>query len=277
MARERTSMSNEKGDKMENKNPYNETNFKIQVISENNFVVRSDSERFGKNEITFQGISYVECLKYIEGKGENRKPSYYVIKDLASWRHDVWEGKERPEYSKVERFETVEDAIIKFKAYQDMGYLREVVINPDNNTHMRRLALGVSLGNGELDLLHVEHEKVLLLSDATAERKDGYEWVMTNSAFIEDLNLIVSAIRVDEYSYYRESTIEELAAERKAFLEEKYPEEEHTWEEALAMAKEFVRRRPNYLKNRHVNERVPFENFNPPYLSKEDKSMQIVG
>lgn len=40
----------------------NETNFKIQPVENGGFVVRSDSERFGDNEIVFQGISYDEYV-----------------------------------------------------------------------------------------------------------------------------------------------------------------------------------------------------------------------
>lgn len=166
------------------------------------FVVRSDSERFGNNEIVFQGISYEECLNYIAKRTNNITPNYYVIKDLASWRSDVWEQGQAPERSVVERFDAVEKAITKFNEYKGMDYLKENIINPDNNEPMRRLALGVSYNPVqmvEMDLLHTEANKTLLLSDAIGERKNGYESFMTNSKFIQDLNKITSSIAIDEY------------------------------------------------------------------------------
>lgn len=258
------------------RNPFNETNFKIQPVENGGFVVRSDSERFGNNEIVFQGISYDECLNYIAERTDNITPHYYVIKDLASWRSDVWEQGQAPERSAVERFDTVEEAIAKFNEYKGMDYLKENIINPDNNEPMRRLALGVSYNPvqmAEMDLLHTEADKTLLLSDAIGERENGYESFVTNSKFIQDLNKITSSIAIDEYSYYRDSTIEELAADRLAFLNENYPEETHTREEAMRVAEEYVRRHPNYLRSNRVNERVAFADFTPPFLNKGESEL----
>lgn len=255
------------------KNPYNESNFKIQPV-ENGFLVRSDSRRFGKNEIVFQGISYAECLQYIDDRINNIEPSYYVIKDLASWRNDVWE--KAPEKSKVERFATVEETIEQFNKYLVMDYLKEEVIDSYTKEPMRRLALGVSYTPhkmAEMDLLHVESGKVLLISDAVAEREYGYESFMTNSKFIRDLNKIAANIQIDVYSYYRDMTIEELAESRMKFIKENYPEADFTMEEAMDYAALYVRQHPYYLKQNQVNERVPFENFNPPYLYKGTQAM----
>lgn len=258
------------------RNPFNETNFKIQPVDNGGFVVRSDSERFGNNEIVYEGISYDECLDYIAERTDNITPHYYVIKDLASWRHDVWEQGKAPERSAVERFDTVEEAIAKFNEYKGMDYLKESVINPDNNKPMRRLALGVSyepVQMAELDLLHTEADKTLLLSDAIGERENGYERFMTNDKFIKDLNKITSSIAIDEYSYYRDTTIEELATDRLAFLNENYPEETHTMEEAMRVAEEYVRQHPNYLRSNSVNERVAFADFTPPFLNKGESEL----
>lgn len=259
------------------KNPYNESNFKIQSLENGQeFVVRSDSERFGENEIVYQSTNYEDCLNYIDERIDNIKPSYYVIKDLASWRSDVWENP--PEQSTIERFDNVDEAIQKFKEYKNMDYLKEEKINPQTNEPMRRLVLGVSYAPKqarELDLLHTESDKTLILSDVIGERQDGYETFMTNSNFIKDLNKITSQIHIDEYTYYRDTTMEELANERLALLEKNYPEETHTWEEAMREAKYFVRLHPNYLTSTKVNERVDFKEFAPPFLNKEIEHEQI--
>lgn len=252
-------------------NPFNESNFKIQVL-DNSFVVRSDSERFGINEIVFQGISYAECLRYITEREGIIPCTYYVIKDLASWRRDLWDVP--PESSPVERFETVEAAIAKFIEYKRMDYLKQDIINPDNNMPMRRLALGVSHPKRmmELDLLHTESDKTLLISDIVGERQNGFEGFMVNESFVRDLNKIVSMIIIDEYSFYRERTMEEFACERLAFLNEHYPDEIHTMQEAMSVAETFVRRRPDYLKNNKINDRIPFDEFHPPYLEQRMKN-----
>lgn len=256
-------------------NPFNEKNFKIQVL-DNSFVVRSDSDRFGTNEIVFQGISYAECLDYIEERTGNIPCTYYVIKDLASWRRDVWDVP--PERSLVERFDTVDAAIQKFNEYKGMDYLKQEVINPDNSLPMRRLVLGVSHPThmAELDLLHTESSKTLLISDIVGERKDGFAGFMVSNNFIRDLNKIISMISIDEYSYYREKSMEEFASERLAFLNEHYPEEIHTMQEAIQVAKEFLRHRPDYLKNNKINDRIPFDKFQPPYLENSSAKNELI-
>lgn len=257
------------------KNPFNESNFKIQVL-DNSYVVRSDSERFGNNEIVFQGISYAECLGYIAERVENIQCNYYVIKDLASWRSDLW--AEPPERSLVERFNTVEAAIAKFMEYKRMDYLKQNIINPDNNMPMRRLALGVSdpACIREMDLLHTEGGKTLLISDIVGERQNGFDGFMVNNNFIRDLNKIISMIPIDEYSYYREKTLEEFAAERLAFLADNYPEEKHTMKETMQASEVFLRRKPDYLKNNKVNDRIPFDEFYPPYLDQRGVKNEIL-
>lgn len=248
-------------------NPYNESNFKIQSL-DNGFVVRSDSERFGNNEIVFQGITYDECLNYISERVDNITPAYYVIKDLASWRVDI-RDQYGLENSAIERFEFLEAAINKFNEYKVMDYLKQEVLNPDTKKPARRLVLGVSYNPhqpAEMDLLHTESSKTLLISDIVSERENGYERFMTNDKFIRDLNVITKKVVIDEYSYYRDMTIEELAKDKLVYMRENYPEDEYTEQEALDFARRHVDKHPYYLKNHKVNERVPFAEFQPPYL-----------
>lgn len=188
-----------------NKNPYNESNFRIQTGRDGQgFFVRSDSERFGNKAIVFQGISYCECLQYIDERVDSIEPSYYVIKDLASWRSDVWETP--PEKSEVERFDNVRDAIAKFNKYRAMDYLKEQILEPYTKVPMQRLALGVSYALHqmvEMDVLRVVSNEVLLVSDAVDEREYGYDGFMVNKNFIRDLSIIVSSVKIDMYSCYR--------------------------------------------------------------------------
>lgn len=189
------------------KNPYSESNFRIQTgTNGQGFFVRSDSERFGNKAIVFHGISYDECLQYIEERVDSIEPSYYVIKDLASWRRDVW--RTPPERSEVERFGNVEDAIARFNEYRTMGYLKEQILEPYTKTPMQRLALGVSYApyqKVEMDVLRVVSNEVLLVSDAVDEREYGYDRFMVNRNFIRDLGVIISSIKIDMYLSYRNS------------------------------------------------------------------------
>jgi len=138
---------------------------------------------------------------------------------------------------------------------------------------MRRLVLGMSYEPHqprELDLLHTEGSKTLLISDIVGERENGYERFMTNEKVIRDLNVITKAIVIDEYSYYRDLTLKELADRKFQYMRKEYPEFEYTYEEAEIYAKRHIEKTPNYLKNNKVNERVPFLEFNAPYLYSDD-------
>lgn len=258
------------GDNVDIKNPYNESNFKIQPTKDGNgFIVRSDSERFGENAVVFQGLNYQECLQYISDRSDNIEPSYYVIKDLASWRSDVWEAP--PQMSAVERFSTVDEAIARFNEYRAMDYLKQEVVDPQTKEPMRRLALGVSYNPhemAEMDLLQVQGDKTLLISDAISERENGYERFMTNKNFIRDLNKITSNIEIDEYSYYRDSTIEDLVQERREHWDKNYPNEAYPEDEILDFVQKYVQQHPNYLSSNKVNERIPFKEFTAPFFER---------
>lgn len=177
-----------------------ETNFRVNQLAEQSFVVLSDSKRFGKNAIVFQGITYFECLDYIERTSlEKINLRYYVIKDMATWRVDVWEG-ERPRRSEVEYFDTVDEAIERFKAYKAMDYLKTEVYNPESGEPMRRLVLGVANGNKEYDVLHTFKDDILLVSDFISEGSYGYRGIVVCKNFVKDLNKIVKDIGVELYS-----------------------------------------------------------------------------
>ena len=177
-----------------------ETNFQVKQSAEYNFTVLSDSKRFGKNAIVFQGITYFECLDYIERTSlEKINLRYYVIKDMATWRTDAWEG-ERPRRSEVEYFDTVDEAVERFKAYKAMDYLKTEVYNPESGEPMRRLVLGVANGNKEYDVLHTFKNDILLVSDFISEDDYGYRGMVVCKDFIKDLNKIIKDIGVELYS-----------------------------------------------------------------------------
>ena len=67
------------------KNPFNMSNFRIEQLEGGNFVVKTDSERFGKDAISYESFSRNECVMYIADNTDMVKPSYYVIEDLSTW------------------------------------------------------------------------------------------------------------------------------------------------------------------------------------------------
>ena len=257
---------------MENiKNPFNETNFKIKPVNnQSSFLVYSDSERFGKNAIVYQNTSYEECLKYIEDRESCIEPSYYIISDLSTWANNS------PQKAELERFNTVNEAIDKFNSYRNMDYLKESVLNSQTNEPMSRLVLGVSylpFKNVEMDLIHVIGNETVLISDAVGLHNDGcYSTFMTNKSFVDDLNEIISKIKIDKYSFYRERTKDECVTERLNYLEKNYPDEVHTREEALATIDSILSRKTDYLKNQKVREKIDFKEFSPGWKNQENFS-----
>ena len=261
------------------KNPYQEKNFKIDPldVNGNSFAVRSDSERFGKNEIVFQGSSYDECLKYISDKVNVPEPKYYVIKDLVQLGNTAYYEKitgKKGEISRPEYFDTVEEAIAKFNEYKGMDYLKEDIpgIN-DESEPARRLVLGVSANipgrdkysKGELDILHTQGEKTLLISDAIGLKEDGYDGFMIMDSFIRDLNKIVESVEIDEYSYFETRKITDLV-DQILHDNEHFPEIA-TEEDALDEAQHQVKLHP-YLLNQSQHKTIPMTEFNAPFIKR---------
>lgn len=51
----------------------NMKNIEIEVMRENYIVVRADTERFGKNEVMYEGNTFDQCFDYIKretGRGD---------------------------------------------------------------------------------------------------------------------------------------------------------------------------------------------------------------
>ena len=71
------------------KNPFTEENFVIGKSMSENYIVLSDSERFGKQAIVYENPDRNKCIDYIEDRKPAKKPSYYVIDNLK----DFMDGK----------------------------------------------------------------------------------------------------------------------------------------------------------------------------------------
>ena len=74
------------------------TNIRIIVKGENYIVVVADSERFGKNEIMYEGNCFRECFNYI--KRETGRDSLTLNGTLASLCEDR-KGETFPSYMEV--------------------------------------------------------------------------------------------------------------------------------------------------------------------------------
>ncbi len=145
-------------------NPYNETNFKIQPTDNNTYVVKSDSKRFGNDEIVFESATRDECVAYVS----QRKPPLdwkpYVIEDLRSWA----DPSAVPKRSEIEYFDTIEGALKRFNELRNMPYNAEKALNTQTGQPMARLTLGMSTSSLAVDILHVRDNKNYLVQDFTS-------------------------------------------------------------------------------------------------------------
>ena len=75
------------------------TNFRIEALRDNYMIVKADSERFGKQEVMFEGNTFTQCFDYIKkitGKDKLQLRSYFIyapVKDREGrcfpWLMDV--------------------------------------------------------------------------------------------------------------------------------------------------------------------------------------------
>lgn len=159
-------------------NPFNMSNFKIEHLDSGNFVVKTDSDRFGKNAITFESYSRNECVEYISNNSDTVMPSYYIIEDLSTWSSNA------PVKSKLERFDKFIDAIDVFKKYRSNEY--------DYADGKAKLTLGVSVGSAELDIVHVRNGINYLVADFFNSAA-----INTNKYFLNNMMNLNNHIPID--------------------------------------------------------------------------------
>ena len=122
---------------------------------------------------------------------ENDKVSYYVIADLSTW------AENSPERSKLERFDSISEAMEAFQAYRgkDAQYCDDKA----------RTTFGVSVHGIEFDVIHVRNNENVLSLDFThsSEAKESKH-------FMDDLQTLSDSIGIDKVRVHRDMTPEEV-------------------------------------------------------------------
>ena len=122
---------------------------------------------------------------------KNDKVSYYVIADLSTW------AENRPERSKLERFDSISEAMEAFQAYRgkDAQYCDDKA----------RTTFGVSVHGIEFDVIHVRNNENVLSLDFThsSEAKESKH-------FMDDLQTLSDSIGIDKVRVHRDMTPEEV-------------------------------------------------------------------
>ena len=130
---------------------------------------------------------------------DNDKVSYYVIEDLSTW------AENSPEKSRLERFESLPEAMTKFTEYRG----KETEDKPD----MARATFGFHVNGSEFDLIHVRNHENCPSLDFTHSKA-----AVESSRFMEDLQALNHEVGFDKVRVHREMSPEEI----KDFVKQRF-------------------------------------------------------
>ena len=192
---------------------------------------------------------------------ENDKVSYYVIADLSTW------AENSPERSKLERYDSISEAMEAFQAYRD----KDAQYSDDK----ARTTFGVSVHGIEFDVIHVRNNENVLSLDFThsSEAKESKH-------FMDDLQTFSDSIGIDKVRVHRDMTPEEV----KDFVKRRF---EHQLKQgglddiSLYMSRfdtlyeqgKMEKLMPT-ANQKHIEENVPITEWDNPYFEvKEPEQM----
>ena len=192
---------------------------------------------------------------------KNDKVSYYVIADLSTW------AENRPERSKLERFDSISEAMEAFQDYRG----KDAQYSDDK----ARATFGVSVHDIEFDVIHVRNNENVLSLDFThsSEAKESKH-------FMDDLQTLSDSIGIDKVRVHRDMTPEEV----KDFVKHRF---EHQLKQGGLDDISLYMSRFNTLyeqgkmeklmptaNQKHIEENVPITEWDNPYFEvKEPEQM----
>ena len=191
---------------------------------------------------------------------DNDKVSYYVIEDLSTW------AENSPEKSRLERFESLPEAMAKFTEYRG----KETEDKPD----MARATLGFSVNGSEFDLIHVRNHENCLSLDFTHSKA-----AVESSRFMEDLQTLNHEVGFDKVRVHREMSPEEI----KDFVKQRF--EYQLKSSGLDDISLYMDRfdalygqgKMEHLmptaSQKHIVEDVPFTEWENPYIDTKSQTM----
>ncbi len=186
---------------------------------------------------------------------ENDKVSYYVIADLSTW------AENSPERSELERFDSFEEALDKFKAY------REKDAQFSDTEDKARTTLGFNVHGIEFDVIHARNNENVLSLDFTHSSE-----ATQSNRFMEDLQILCNEL-VDKVRLHRDMTPEEV----KDFVKQRF--EHHLNSTGIEDASMYMDRFDTLYEQgkmehlmptanqRHIVEDIPLERWDNPYFA----------
>ena len=186
---------------------------------------------------------------------ENDKVSYYVIADLSTW------AENSPERSELERFDSFEEALDKFKAY------REKDAQFSDTEDKARTTLGFNVHGIEFDVIHARNNENVLSLDFTHSSE-----ATQSNRFMDDLQILCNEL-VDKVRLHRDMTPEEV----KDFVKQRF--EHHLNRTGIEDASMYMDRFDTLYEQgkmehlmptanqRHIVEDIPLERWDNPYFA----------
>ena len=219
-----------------------------------------DAVREETAEIPAEAAAEHTAAENTMAEPDNDKVSYYVIEDLSTW------AENSPEKSRLERFESLPEAMAKFTEYRG----KETEDKPD----MARATLGFSVNGSEFDLIHVRNHENCLSLDFTHSRT-----AEESSRFMEDLQTLNHEVGFDKVRVHREMSPEEI----KDFVKQRF--EYQLKSSGLDDISLYMDRfdalygqgKMEHLmptaNQKHIVEDVPFTEWENPYIDTKSQTM----
>ena len=219
-----------------------------------------DAVREETAEIPAEAAAEHTAAENTMAEPDNDKVSYYVIEDLSTW------AENSPEKSRLERFESLPEAMAKFTEYRG----KETEDKPD----MARATLGFSVNGSEFDLIHVRNHENCLSLDFTHSKA-----AKESSRFMEDLQTLNHEVGFDKVRVHREMSPEEI----KDFVKQRF--EYQLKSSGLDDISLYMDRfdalygqgKMEHLmptaNQKHIVEDVPFTEWENPYIDTKSQTM----
>ena len=219
-----------------------------------------DAVREETAEIPAEAAAENTAAENTMAEPDNDKVSYYVIEDLSTW------AENSPEKSRLERFESLPEAMAKFTEYRG----KETEDKPD----MARATLGFNVNGSEFDLIHVRNHENCLSLDFTHSKA-----AVESSRFMEDLQALNHEVGFDKVRVHREMSPEEI----KDFVKQRF--EYQLKSSGLDDISLYMDRfdalygqgKMEHLmptaNQKHIVEDVPFTEWENPYIDTKSQTM----
>ena len=223
-------------------------------------ITEKDAVREEATEIPAETAEEHTTAENTMAEPDNDKVSYYVIEDLSTW------AENSPEKSRLERFESLPEAMAKFTEYRG----KETEDKPD----MARATFGFHVNGSEFDLIHVRNHENCLSLDFTHSRA-----AEESSRFMEDLQTLNHEVGFDKVRVHREMSPEEI----KDFVKQRFEYQlKSSGLDDISLYMDrfdalYEQGKMEHLmptaNQKHIVEDVPFTEWENPYIDTKSQTM----